>query len=79
MKRLFCILFVIIFTQVLSSYCVSKRCDKCLESAKKDKRAYPSIGVAWRDFGTPIKHKDGKAYATYKCCYGHVYLVCLED
>lgn len=79
MKKFITILFIIIFSQLICGYCYSKRCDKCLESAKKDKHAYPSIGVAWRDFGTPIVHKDGKAYATYKCCYGHVYLVCLDD
>ncbi len=73
---LFVLLFVIAHSLV--GYSFSRRCKKCVESAKKNKRCYPEIGIATRDFGTPIVHKDGKAYAMYKCQYGHVYLVPLD-
>jgi len=79
MKKIFAIIFIIVLCQILCSYSYAKRCKKCVESAKNDKSCYPDIGIACRDFGTPIVHKGGKAYATYKCCYGHVYLVDLED
>ena len=55
------------------------KCPKCIEESKTNKQAFNSIGVAWRDFGTPIIHKDGKAYATYRCCYGHSFLVDLSE
>lgn len=64
---------------VLSGLPFHKKCVKCLEERKKDKTVMVPIGIARRDFGTPNIHKDGKVYATYKCEYGHTFLVCLED
>lgn len=78
MKRLIAVLFLVFASQIFCSYSYSKKCEKCIEYAKKQKLAYPSIGIAHRDFETPIVHKNGKAYATYKCEYGHVYLVDLS-
>ena len=78
-KRIFSILFIIIFSQILCSYAYAKKCKKCQEDLEKNKTRYYTAGIAVRDFGTPIVHKDGKSYATYKCCYGHVYLVDLDE
>lgn len=80
MKKVFVTLLVLlgIFT-LTSSYAYAKKCKKCLEDLEKNKTRYYTYGIACRDFGTPIKYIDDKPYATYKCCYGHVYLVCLED
>ena len=57
----------------------AKKCEKCIESRKKDKTAWGDIGIAHRDFGTPNVHIDGKAYTYYVCCYGHRYLVPLDN
>ena len=70
---------LVVIPQILCSYSYSKKCIKCIESAEKDKTCYPAISCAWRDFGTPIIHKDGKAYATYRCQYGHSFLVDLSE
>lgn len=78
-KKIFAIIFTIIFSQILCGYAYAKKCKKCLETAENNKRYFPEIGIAHRDFETPIIHKDGKSYATYKCCYGHIYLVDLDD
>lgn len=78
-KKCFVIILLLLFSQIFCSYSYARKCKKCQESAEKDKSCYPDIGIACRDFGTPIVHKDGKAYATYKCCYGHVYLVDLDE
>ena len=79
MKKLIAVALLVFIIQVLCSYPYAKRCRKCVESAKKDKSCYPEIGIACRDFGTPVVHKDGNSYATYKCQYGHVYLVDLDE
>ena len=78
MKRFVAWLIFVLISQSFCSYSYAKKCEKCVESAKTYKCSYPDIGIASRDFGTPIVHKDGKAYATYRCCYGHVYLVDLS-
>ena len=78
-RKIFAIIFTIIFSQILCGYAYAKKCKKCLEDLEKNKTRYYTYGIACRDFGTPIVHKDGKSYATYKCCYGHVYLVDLDD
>ena len=63
----------------LNGYSYSKKCRKCIEERKRNKQVYIEIGIANRDFGTPIIHKDGKAYATYRCHYGHSFLVDLSE
>ena len=80
MKRFIPIILVIIGIFLLTgSYAYAKKCKKCQEDLEKNKTRYYTAGIACRDFGTPIIHKDGKSYATYKCCYGHVYLVDLDE
>ena len=78
MKRFLIIALLLLTLSILSSYSYAKRCKECMETAKKY-GYWNEIGVAHRDFETPIVHKDGKAYATYKCCFGHVYLVDLSE
>ena len=79
MKKLISIIFIILFTLLFSSAAYHQKCRECLRERKENKTVMCDIGVAWRDYGTPIVHKDGKAYATYRCCYGHSYLYCLTD
>ena len=79
MKKLTAFIVAFIITLSASSLPFHKKCVKCLEERKKDKTVMVPIGIARRDFGTPNIHKDGKAYATYKCEYGHSFLVCLDD
>lgn len=79
MKRILAFLAVIFISQLFCSYSYTKKCVKCVESAAKEKGGYPCISCAWRDFGTPIVHKNGKAYATYRCQYGHSFLVDLAE
>ena len=62
-----------------SSYAYAKKCAKCKEDLEKNKTRYYTAGIAHRDFESPIIHKDGKSYAVYKCPYGHVYLVDLDE
>ena len=78
-RKIFASIFTIIVCQILGGYAYAKKCKKCLEDLEKNKTRYYTYGIACRDFGTPIVHIDGKSYATYKCCYGHVYLVGLDD
>ena len=63
----------------LMGYSYAKKCEKCIEYAKKQKNFYPSIGIAHRDFDKNTVEIDGKLYAWYVCSYGHNYLVCLDD
>lgn len=80
MKKLFLILMIIFVSVLLtSSYSYAKKCKKCLEDRATRKDRMVDIGIAHRDFGTPIIYRNGKAYATYRCCYGHVYLVDLNE
>jgi len=79
MKRLLTILFLIIFSFVISGYSYHQKCRECQRERKENKTVMCEIGTAWRDFGTPIIHKDAHAYATYRCCYGHSYLVDLSE
>jgi len=79
MKRiavLWCIIFIL-FTLMSSSLCYSRKCDKC-EDAIKRKVAGATYSVAWRDFSVKHKEIDGKKYTTYRCPYGHCYLVNLD-
>lgn len=79
MKKLIAFILAFIIMMSLSGLPYHKKCKKCIEERKTNKTCMCDIGVSWRDFGTPIIHKDGKAYATYRCCYGHSFLVCLSD
>jgi len=80
MKKVFALLLIVSGIFLLTgSYAYAKKCKKCKEDLENNKTRYYTPGIACRDFGTPIKYIDGKPYATYKCCYGHVYLVCLDD
>lgn len=79
MKKIISVLLIILMSLIFCSYSYSKRCEKCLEERQNNKDKYVALGIAWRDFKTPIVHKDGKAYATYRCCYGHEYLVDLSE
>ncbi len=79
MKKFIAIIVIIFSCFFLTGYSYSMKCPKCIEESKTNKQVMNSIGVAWRDFGTPIIHKDGKAYATYRCCYGHSFLVDLSE
>lgn len=78
MKKIIAILFLILlFTSSTMSY--HKKCLKCIEERKTNKTCMTEIGIAWRDYKTPNIHKDGKAYALYRCCYGHSFLVELSE
>lgn len=79
MKKIMLILFAIfaIFTLSSSSLCYSRNCDKC-DDAVKRKVTGAIRGIAWRDFSVEHKEIDGKKYTTYRCSYGHCYLVNLE-
>ena len=79
MKKIIAILFLIILFTSGKMMPHHKKCIKCIEERQTNKQVMNSIGIAWRDFGTPIIHKDGKAYATYRCCYGHSFLVDLSE
>ena len=82
MKKIYKILitlFVMWLCMGSTSMPYARKCEKCVEDSKKRPDRYISIGIAHRDFETPIKYIDGKAYATYKCQFGHTYLVCLTD
>lgn len=80
MKKIwFVILTILGIIGLCSSYAYAKKCAKCKEDLEKNKTRYYSQGIAHRDFEVPIKYIDGKAYATYRCQYGHTYLVCLDD
>lgn len=79
MKKLICVLTIILLSMFLTGYSYSKKCPKCIEERKTNKTCMTEIGIAWRDFKEPIKHINGKAYATYRCCYGHSFLVDLSE
>lgn len=82
MKKLVAFIFAFILFMSLSckgNTAYSIKCKKCIEERKRNKQVYIEIGIANRDFGTPIIHKNGKAYATYKCHYGHSFLVDLSE
>lgn len=79
MKKIFSIIIIILITQLFSSYSYHQKCRECQREQKENKTCMCEIGIAWRDFKEPIKHIDGKAYATYRCCYGHSYLVDLSE
>lgn len=80
MKKIFAVLLIVFGTLLLtSSYAYAKKCKKCKEDLEKNKTRYYVAGIACRDFTVPIKYIDGKAYATYRCQFGHSYLVCLDD
>ena len=79
MKRIVSVLIILFITACLFGYSYARKCQKCIDWSKKNKGAFPSIGIAHRDFDRPLVYKDGKVYAWYVCEYGHSYLVCLED
>lgn len=79
MKKIFVILIILVVSFLISSYSYAKKCAKCLEDRKNRKDRMVDIGIAYRDFGTSIIYRNGKAYATYRCYYGHVYLVDLNE
>lgn len=79
MKKIFSIIILILITLLFSSYSYHQKCRECQREQKENKTCMCEIGIAWRDFKEPIKHIDGKAYATYRCCYGHSYLVDLSE
>lgn len=60
------------------TYAYAKKCVVCQSEYSKT-HGLTTPNIAWRDFGTPIVHKDGKAYATYKCASGHKFLVILGE
>ena len=78
MKRLWFGLIVLFIAFLFCSYSYSKKCEVCQNEYQK-KHGVTTPNQAWRDFSTPIIHKDGKAYATYRCASGHKFLVCLND
>ena len=79
MKHLFIVIFLLVFTFLISGYSYHQKCRECQREQKENKTCMCNVGIAWRDFKEPIKHINGKAYATYRCCYGHSYLYCLTD
>ena len=79
-KLIFSLIICLIGMFVLTSgYAYAKKCKKCQEDLEKNKTRYYNIGIAHRDFDRPVVRKDGKTYAWYKCCYGHEYLVDLDE
>ena len=77
MKK-FIFAFVLITIASVIGYSYAMKCPLCIESIQTSKQNIGDFGIAHRDFETPIIHKDGHAYATYKCCYGHKFLVQLD-
>lgn len=79
MKKIMLILFAIfaIFTLSSSGLCYSRKCDRC-EYRVKIKAPGAICGIAWRDFSVKHKEINGKKYTTYRCSYGHCYLVNLD-
>ena len=78
-KKIISILLTVALIQILSGYAYAKKCPKCIEDCKNNKTRFDSIGIAHRDFERPIVHKDGKAYAWYRCQFGHNFLVDLSE
>lgn len=74
MKKIIISFFLIIISVTAFSYSYSVKCKVCQSEYNKS-HGCTTPNQAWRDFGTPIKHIDGKAYATYKCASGHKFLV----
>ena len=73
-KALTFILTALLLVGTLMSLPYYKKCKGCqTEYSKKHGCTLPAN--AWRDFSVPIKEIDGKRYVTYRCCYGHVFLV----
>lgn len=79
MKKAILMALVSIFCVLAFSYSYAKKCEKCIQDRKTRKDRMVDIGIAHRDFESRIVHKGGKAYAVYRCNYGHVYLVPLDD
>jgi hypothetical protein len=80
MRKIVLIGFVALILCALEfGYSYAMKCPKCLEDRAKRKDRMVSIGIAHRDFETSIKLKNGNAYAAYRCCYGHVFLVQLNE
>ena len=78
MKKIVCVILSVLLMAAMSGYSFSRKCEKCLKERERNKKVYIEIGIATRDFGIPIVHKNGKSYATYRCCYGHEFLVDLD-
>ena len=80
MKKIMMICVFLFFTCALltsSGRCYLRKCDRC-EYRVKIKAPGAICGIAWRDFSVKHKEIDGKKYTTYRCSYGHCYLVNLE-
>jgi hypothetical protein len=80
MKKLILLCVFLFFACTLltsSSLCYSRNCDKCKDAVER-KVTGAIRGIAWRDFSVKHKEIDGKKYTTYRCSYGHCYLVNLE-
>lgn len=80
MKKNILLCIFLFFTCVVltsSSLCYLRKCDKC-EYLMKTKERGISRGIAWRDFSVKHKEINGNKYTTYRCEYGHYYLVNLK-
>ena len=80
MKKIMMICVFLFFTCALftsSGLCYSRKCDRC-EYRVKIKAPGAICGIAWRDFSVKHKEINGKKYTTYRCSYGHCYLVNLD-
>ena len=79
MKKIVILLSIVfaLFILTSSSLCYSRKCDKC-EYAVRTRVEGATRGIAWRDFSVKHKEINGKKYTTYRCEYGHCYLVNLD-
>lgn len=77
MKKVIIALCLFFTVYALFAYSYTVRCVVCKEAFKKDKTV--TVKPAWRDFKTPHKYINGKAYATYRCESGHSFLVELGE
>lgn len=79
MRKIIIYAFVLFASVILTSsnLCYSRKCDKCEYNIKHGVEG-ATRSIAWRDFTIPHKEIDGKKYTTYRCAYGHCYLVNLE-
>lgn len=77
MKKLIITVGVLFLAYTAFAYSYSMRCEVCKEAFQRDRTV--TVKMAWRDFATPHKYFNGKAYATYRCESGHSFLVELGD
>lgn len=79
MKKIIVLILALFMFTSLSGYSYSRKCKRCMEERKTNKSCMTEIGIATRDFSVPVKYIDGVPYATYRCSYGHHYLVSLAE